>query len=67
MTETKAQHECPYCHGKKIIVGDDDIEAYVLIKINCLFVEPRIVKPGGNNGTGRPINYCPVCGRKLEA
>lgn len=31
MTETKAQQECPYCHDSKIIVGDSDLQANVMI------------------------------------
>ncbi|GAX06963.1 hypothetical protein IWT25_02311 [Secundilactobacillus pentosiphilus] len=65
MTRTEEQQECPYCHDEKTIVGDNDMAAYVMIKINCLFVVPRIIMPGNSTGTGCPINYCPICGRKL--
>ncbi|GAX06962.1 hypothetical protein IWT25_02310 [Secundilactobacillus pentosiphilus] len=65
--ETKAQQDCPYCHESKVIVGDSDLQANVMIHLGSLFVVPKIIKPMGNMGSGQGISYCPMCGRKVDA
>ena len=66
MTETKAQQECPYCHGElpaMLIHGDD---MYVGIEFREV-VALEVSSDYTNDSYSTEINYCPKCGRKLEA
>ena len=69
MNETEEQQKCNYCHGDSlpIMSMDDGDEADVWVSGRTLKVSVF-----DNYGTyiidtyGVNINYCPMCGRKLE-
>lgn len=69
-TPTKEQKNCPYCHGdgsrldnesiwgSKPIQGIDDYDAMAINLSKCQLVSTNALH-------AFPINYCPMCGRKL--
>lgn len=52
--------KCEYCHGKKYrkMIQTDGTEALGIEPDNTLGILPEFVKA--------KINYCPMCGRKLN-
>ena len=63
-----APEKCLYCIGDKnasrSLTGEDD-NAYVYLHYNSLVVE-TYDPHGMPDDTEAAINYCPMCGRKLE-
>ncbi len=73
------QKNCPYCHSEKSIIsiGNDDIVIYIANSLDsqplttvfdfsdeAVTDEEFMNAPFGSRR--RQINYCPMCGRKLE-
>lgn len=66
----KKQADCPYCHsdgsrldneslwGGEFIQGIDDFDEMVINLSKCQLVSAYALH-------AFPINYCPMCGRKL--
>lgn len=65
MTELEEkQANCPYCHSPYKVI----VEAKYWDEMNvALYWDNRLHESGcnGNGKTPTPINYCPMCGRKL--
>lgn len=79
MRLTEQQKNCPYCHDEKTImsVSDDEIVIYIANSLGsqplttifdfsneAITDEEFMAMPFGNYK--KKINYCPMCGRKLE-
>ncbi len=65
MDLTKKQKECPYCNSEKPLNttdNDDWLPDEIFIDGNNLIEDQYEQGPGIVN----TINYCPMCGRKLE-
>ena len=64
----EATDKCPYCIGDRnagrSLTGEDD-NAEVYLHYNSLVVE-TYDPHGMPDDTETKINYCPMCGRKLE-
>lgn len=54
--------KCEYCQNGRYIIDDDDNELWIT-KDNG---RPVITMDGSCGIVSRQINYCPMCGRKLE-
>ena len=58
---------CGYCEGKHHVLAYDDGFETVDVSIVCgkLCVDFHCDDDTYNVNTSTPINYCPMCGRKL--
>lgn len=65
MTELEEkQASCPYCHSPYETI----VEAINWDEMNVALDRDNRLREWGDNGIGEnptPINYCPMCGRKL--
>lgn len=58
---------CQYCkYGYALVIGETDDRGIAIQYPNRLIAYGYDVHGGGSNGLVVRINYCPVCGRKLE-
>lgn len=64
MTETKAQQKCPYCHDPyKLLLDEPGIKELISKSDRDCYLTTIISNFGFSNFK---LNYCLVCGRKLE-
>lgn len=59
---------CEYCQNEKLLFrqGDDNFDhLYIEIKNSKISIDERIEGMIGTEDNF-PINYCPICGRKLN-
>ena len=58
---------CNYCEGAKAITTDMEGERGIAIQYpNLLVAYGYDIHGSGSNGVATRINYCPMCGRKLD-
>lgn len=62
---TEKQKNCPYCHNKKIL---NTREEDSWLPDDIFIDDNRLLELQYEQGIGivNTINYCPMCGRKLE-
>lgn len=58
---------CKYCEQTKpLIIGETNDKGIAIQFPNRLNAYGYDVRGSGSNGLNVKINYCPMCGRKLE-
>ena len=67
---TQEQQNCPYCHEEKNQYGPKLLECNVKEACASIELDEKIISFDNSDGHfiyGEfKINYCPICGRKLE-
>lgn len=56
---------CSFCVGSKPLV-DDGVKGIVIQEPNHLMAYGYLVDHRGNDAVVIHVNYCPMCGRKME-
>jgi ribosomal protein S27AE len=62
---TTENEECPFCHGKGLLIDDPDNQIFAEIDKEEQYPLPYIYIWTDKSNTSFYIKYCPNCGRKL--
>lgn len=65
---TKQQEKCPYCatNHSKDLFSSDGSDYFISVSIRKSKMYLMVFSWDGDYSEDLPINYCPICGRKLS-